>query len=167
MWRGLTAGAATALALAAAASAAPPDGFYQSKPLTVRAAKISGKPIAKVYCARTVARWDSFVMIETGDSGWGVNGLTNIATRETALAPHVCRNLENHLRGRAIRDRPFSWALHTFVHETLHIVGIRNERVAECRSLRMLSAVARRYFGVKNRVRARGLRTLAARVSYC
>lgn len=89
-----------ALAIAGTAVAAPPEGFRESAALSKRAAKISGKSDARVYCAPTIAAWTEFAMREIQQDD--ADGLTNIATREVALSPVVCRPLEKHLHGQRV-----------------------------------------------------------------
>lgn len=154
---------AVSATLAAPAAGAVPDGFRQSQSLTVRASKIA--PGAVVYCTGSWATWDAFAFEQVQRND--VNGLTNVETREIALAPIACRPLENHLRGRRVTNRALGQAIHTFTHEALHAKGIRSEMTAECRSLRMLPSVARYRFGVKDAARRKALVAWARRGSFC
>lgn len=155
--------AAVALTVPAAAVAAPPEGFRTSKSLSVRAAKIVGKP-TPVYCARTAGAWAEFMV---GRGSPHVDGLTSMPERYVHLPIRNCVPLERWLRGKRVPLRRLGVALHVFAHELQHARGIRNEATADCTALRVLPTIAHRYFGVKSPRTLRALTRAARAYSYC
>lgn len=134
-----------ALAVAAPALAAEP-GFRESPRLSVRASNISGVP-AKVYCANTAAEWIAFS--ESYGFPSDVAGLTFIGSSTTYLPLDGCLPLEQWLRGRNPGWFALGRAASSFVHESVHLRGVRDEREAECTAYRELPRWLRSHFGIK------------------
>jgi len=153
------------LVLAGTATAAPPEGFRYSYPLSKRAVKISGQPGARIYCAPTRAVFDAFAVEQIGRSN--VDGLTSTPTRETAFPPYVCRTLEAFLRGVNVSNRSLAVAMLGLVHESMHLRGIVSEGVAECRALKLLPSVARYRFEIRSAARRAALLKWARLYSFC
>jgi hypothetical protein len=151
---------AAAVALGSPPAAAP-GGFARSDALTVRAARVSGRP-AVVYCARDVRSWSSFMARNgLGRIAAEIDGLTRIARHETFLHPRVCLRLEGWLAGRPVPLETLGDAIFTFTHEAAHLHGIVNECAADRWAVARLAGVARREFGIKHSGRLRALVRLA------
>lgn len=155
------AGLVAAFALVPVARAEAPDGFRESPKLTVRAAKLSGKPDAKVYCASTIGAWAR----QTAGRP-ELRGQTNMRTLEMFLPRAVCHTLEGHLAGRAVLPRLLAFHLHVFGHETVHLRGWESEVVANCFAMRDFKKIARA-FGISRPARVTSLRRILQAREVC
>lgn len=131
------------------AAAAAPDGFRESARLTPIAQALS-VPDAKVYCALTVVGWREAVKVALPTLDWSaIQGYTSRTERVTFLAPWVCQPLERWKRGKTVPLDKLGDAMHTLSHESVHLRGVHDEKVADCTALRELRAVARTHFGIR------------------
>jgi hypothetical protein len=141
------------LIVAALALLAPVSAFSANEPhptLDAVASEIAGSP-ATVWCEADRAGWRALTAA-TGLAGgarafvrWTPAGPEPVAY----LGPDACLTL----RERLLRpDRPISAetigpALLTFLHEAVHLSGVRDEAVADCTALALVKRYAVRSFG--------------------
>lgn len=130
--------AVAAVALTAAAQAAPPAGFYESFKLEPAASFVAGKPV-KVWCATSQYDW-----LQYGAKG-GEQGLTTPGSSEVKIAPDVCR----YLRAAKVNPDGFGASLLVLVHESIHARGERDEGITDCSAVHEMPRVAVRFFRVK------------------
>jgi hypothetical protein len=152
---------AISLIACSSALAQPRPGFERNPQLTVRASRVAGVT-SRVYCARDVGSWAAFV----NQSGFGPLGaeifaMTEIADRETFLAPRICTPIRNWLGGRPMPLAPLADAVFTFTHEAAHLKGITGECAADRWAFARLERVARAEFGIRKPARLRELVRLA------
>lgn len=131
-----------ALSLVSVASAAP-DGFRESARLSPIAQALS-VPEARVYCAVDDTRWVEMLPREAA----GADAYTRFSTRSSNLMAWMCRQLEGPAKPLNVR---WAKALLTFVHETVHLRGVRGEAEAECTAYRETAKVTILHFGIRNR----------------
>ena len=132
-----------ALVLAGSAASAP-DGFRESVRLTPVAQALS-VPEARVYCAVDDTRWVEMLPSEAAP---GTDAYTRFSTRSAHLMAWMCQQLEGPAKPLNVR---WAKALLTFVHETIHLRGIRGEAEAECTAYRETAKVTILHFGIRNR----------------
>lgn len=138
-----------AAAVLSASAAAAPDGFRESARLTpvLRALSV---PDATVYCALTVVGWRDSLKVTHPTLEWSaIQGYAIASEPATYLAPWVCQPLEQWKRGRAVPLDKLGAALLTLTHESVHLRGVHDEKIAECTALRELRGVARTHFGIR------------------
>jgi hypothetical protein len=152
---------AISLIACSSALAQPQPGFERDALLTGRASRIAGVT-SRVYCARDLRSWGAFVMRSGfGPLGPEIYAMTEIADRETFLAPRICTPLRNWLRGRPVPLASLADAVFTFTHEAAHLTGITGECAADHWAIARLELVARAEFGIKKPARLRELVRLA------
>lgn len=139
-------------------------GFRESVRLSTRASVIVGQPV-RVYCTGSRALWESTSVNDGG--GPEDRGIAFIERGEMYLAPWSCQPLEGWLRGKPIPLWNLSDGLHTFIHESVHLRGTRDENEAECGAEREVGQWARTLFGVKKLVILRKVVSYVEEVAAC
>jgi hypothetical protein len=136
---------AVVLALAPAAQAAP-RGFVRA-PILEPVASFVAKKQVSVWCAKSDAAWAS------GLASVGLpataHGTTNVRRREIWLEKVICDNLAIAIR-TAVPPSGYAAlgpSILVFVHESVHVRGVRDEGKADCTATRELPDVAVRFFG--------------------
>lgn len=168
----VTAACLLALFCSEAAPAAAPDGFRESARLIPRAQAISGNAAAVVYCARTYSAWEAKVREFHGPAAKAhlVRGMAAPTASEMYLSRPVCMALESWLRGKPASLWDVGVSAHTLGHETWHLRGVYDEKVAECSALRALPDILRQHFGVKKpetfRTMVAAAKTMNRRTAY-
>jgi hypothetical protein len=156
---------AVAFALCPAAPAEAEPGFHLSPELSPRASRVAGLA-ARVYCANDSRAWSRFVARRGfRELGSVVYAMTDIAHRETFVAPRICNVLRHWLSGQPVPLAPLADAVFTFTHEAAHLSGIPGECAADRWAFARLARVARTEFGVARPARVRELVRLARQSS--
>lgn len=138
-----------AAAVLPASAAAAPDGFRESARLTPIVQALS-VPDAKVYCALTVVGWRDSLKVTHPTLEWSaIQGYARTDEKAAYLAPWVCQPLEQWKRGKPVPLDKLGDAMRTLSHESVHLRGVHDEKVADCTALRELRAVARTHFGIR------------------
>ena len=143
----------SALALAAAASAAP-DGFRESVRLSPIASGVAGRPVT-VWCARTPVIWRDTVRAVLGPNAPLPGGWAEVPDAGSMqLSPRVCQMLEGWLRGKSVpTPEDLGRGIRVLVHESVHLrtPGVDDdEGVTDCTALSLLPTVARTSFKIRS-----------------
>lgn len=114
------------------------------------ASYIAGKPVS-VYCEDDQIIWDDYLWNDWSLIGSQVNGYTKPwAEQVTYLSPRVCLTLLLYLENDWRDAILFGRALHTFIHEAVHLRGngIYDEHLTDCITLTKVREVAMKFFKV-------------------
>jgi hypothetical protein len=123
--------------------------------LNAASTEVAGKP-ATVWCESDEAAWTALlnefqvIGFTTGEP-WG---FAVFQTSTAYLHPDVCLTLRAVINAGAPSDWlvHMSWALHAFLHESVHLRGIRDEGITDCIALSLHRRYAVSLLGIPETV---------------
>lgn len=149
--RGLALAALVVLTLGAAtarADSAVPAGFTLDAPFSAAASFVAGKPDS-VYCAPTQA---AIVAVSAGEVPDVLGVTPTVGGTVIFLAPKVCVLLHQWEAGKKPSNLyGVAVSIETVAHEAEHTTGIRDETDADCAALKVMPAVALKFFPTRGR----------------
>lgn len=136
--------AVAALLVAPTATAAAP-GFVRSAKLTPVASFVAKKPVT-VWCATSDAAW--VAALEDAGLPAASHGTADIERGVLWVEKVICNNLAISLRYGAATNEyaAFVPSLLIFVHESIHLRGVKSEAKTDCAAAREVTGVALRFF---------------------
>lgn len=136
-----------ALLIVAPAHADAPAGFREATSLEPAASFVAGKPVA-VYCAASAPAFaDAVIALNAPLAELGA--FASVGGESAYLAPRACGPLTAVLHRRPAEPFDVADAMLALVHEATHLRGSADESETDCAALRLLPAVASRFFGFK------------------
>lgn len=119
------------------------------------ASEVAGKPVS-VHCETNADTWRELVNqnFEPDPISNMIAGFTNLREAKVFLGPQICQALIQAERFGAVNAGllPFSLAILTLVHETIHQRGITDENQTSCAAKKETPAIAEKYYGIKQYV---------------
>lgn len=136
--------------VAAALVAAPTavaGGFYEAKVLEPAASYVAKKPV-KVWCAKTDAAWQAYLVATYGVVGTE-HGSAPFGGAAIYLDTEECPPIRQALAGQSVYPPTLAATIEILTHESIHARGERDEGVTDCAAMHEMPGVAVRFFHVR------------------